>query len=371
MTPGRVVDLHGFLLSADAPILRDHVRAEADRDAAYLSAYDRQTLFYDAFRPIGADHVILTAPPFLNLWPLCRSGLRIDGHCPRTLRRRQFAQDEQIVLRVPARARISFRQGDIETPIEVRQGEARAFAGLNCLLAVVKDEPLDWISNWFAYHHSAHRAEAAVLFDNGSAVYDAATLARHLSALPGMKAALVYSAPFPYGPAGARRKGERHPRFFQNAMLDLARVDALLHARAVLSVDIDELVWSRSGRSVFDAAARFRHGMVKIQGEWIYPPPETPMPAPQPAHTHRAEPPRKTAQKWCAVPSGLLSRFGWSPHHVGGNLVRLFARSEEFRLLHCRGTSRGWKSGRFDRPETVESPEIAALMARHLPAGGA
>ena len=51
--------------------------------------------------------------------------------------------------------------------------------------------------------------------------------------------------------------------------------------------------------------------------------------------------------------------------------MKLVPRSEDFRLLHCRGTSRGWKSGRFDRPETAESPDLAALMARHLPEGGA
>ncbi len=371
MSAPRLVTLAGCRLPADAPVLRDHVRPEAARDAEYHDRYDRRTLIYDAVREPASARVILTAPPFLNLWPLFRAGLRIDGQPVRRLTRQRHEKTEQIILPLPAGSRLSLSIGGTETAIVPRPSEAAAFAGLNCLATVSKDEPFDWIADWFAYHRSAHGAEAAVIVDNGSTAYAAADLARHLAGLPGMKAALVYDAPFPYGPTGGRVKGERNPLFFQTAMLDLMRRDALRDARAVLGIDIDELVWSQTGASVFDAAARFRHGMVKIHGEWVYPAPDDPLPAPQRRHVWRAVPPRKTAQKWCAVPAGLLSRFGWSPHHVGGDLVRLFPRAEAFRLLHCRGTSRGWKTGRFDRPDTAESPELVALMARHLPAGGA
>ena len=371
MTAARLVTLTGLRLPADAPVLRDHVRPEAARDAEYHDRYDRRTVFYDAVRTGTGERVVLTAPPFWNLWPMVRAGLRRDGQPLRRVTRQRHEKSEQLVLSLPRDSRLSLWIGDTDHPIAPRPSEAAAFAGLNVLATVAKDEPFDWIADWFAYHRSAHGAEAAVIVDNGSTAYAAADLAAHLAGLPGMAAALVYSAPFPYGPTGGRVKGERNPLFFQTAMLDLMRRDALAEARAVLGIDIDELVWSRSGRSVFDAAARFRHGMVKIHGEWVYPAPADPLPAPQRRHVFRAVPPRKTAQKWCAVPSGLLSRFGWSPHHVGGDLVKLVPRSEDFRLLHCRGTSRGWKSGRFDRPETAESPDLAALMARHLPEGGA
>jgi len=47
-------------------------------------------------------------------------------------------------------------------------------------------------------------------------------------------------------------------------MMNLARVETLSRARAVLNADIDELIVSETGASVFDAAVRRRPIPVKI-----------------------------------------------------------------------------------------------------------
>ena len=46
----------------------------------------------------------------------------------------------------------------------------------------------------------------------------------------------------------------------------------------------------------------------------------------------------------------------------------LLTRQDRFRLLHCRGTSTGWKARRFDAPaKLVHDQGLAAFMADHFP----
>ena len=101
MTAARLVTLTGLRLPADAPVLRDHVRPEAARDAEYHDRYDRRTVFYDAVRTGTGDRVVLTAPPFWNLWPMVRAGLRRDGKPLRRVTRQRHEKSEQLVLSLP------------------------------------------------------------------------------------------------------------------------------------------------------------------------------------------------------------------------------------------------------------------------------
>ncbi|MEM8555021.1 MAG: hypothetical protein AAGF71_09405, partial [Pseudomonadota bacterium] len=184
----------------------------------------------------------------------------------------------------------------------------------------------------------------------------------------GLKQALIYSAPFPYGPADKSARMDVSPRFFQTSMLNIARRDALDQARAVLSIDIDELVVGPEGRSVYDAAVANRLGMATIPGHWVYPAPNHEGPAPQSLHTYRAVPDAKTNGKWCMTPRGLMSRgFGWAVHKIGGVVQVLFTRQNEFQLLHCRSCSTGWKTGRYTNlHDLAEDPQLSALMSRHF-----
>ena len=52
-------------------------------------------------RQDGRDAVLFTAPRFLNLWPLFRDGLRVDGARPRRLRRRTYPKFELVTAPAP------------------------------------------------------------------------------------------------------------------------------------------------------------------------------------------------------------------------------------------------------------------------------
>lgn len=198
-----------------------------------------------------------------------------------------------------------------------------------------------------------------LIFDNGSDDYTMDALMSCLASVEGLHCAVILQAPFPYGPPMKPVGGCANPRFLQTAMLNLARADALSRARAVLNVDVDEVIHVPDGRSVFDMAVARRNTMVKVHGSWVYPAPDAALPADHAAHTHRAVPNARCNQKWCTVPSGWLSRFGWGVHHVGGRLVRLVHATPDAELYHCLGTSTAWKHKRFDRMPQSVAPDQA------------
>ncbi|MBE3639065.1 hypothetical protein [Mangrovicoccus algicola] len=364
-----VVPIAGYRLPETSALRRDPTRPPERQSAYYLEEYDDRTVIYDCVYLDREGGFLFTAPRFLNLWEPFRNGLRLDGAPVGPMRRVTWLRCEQVFLKAP-RGSLSLQIAGETVALEVRDGLAEDFAGLNALVAVSKNNRLDWIANWARFHAAGHRAEAMVLFDNGSTDYTLEELAASVKGT-GLKRAVIYSAPFPYGPADKSGRFDVSPRFFQSAMLNLARRDALDRARAVLSIDIDELVLGPEGASVFDMAARHPLGMVTIQGSWVYPAETTEGPAPQQAHVWRAVPDKKCNRKWCMTPRGAMSRaFGWAVHQIGGISQNLFTMQGKFRLAHCRACSTGWKKNRFRFPEAMERDDaLAALLRERLGAG--
>ena len=362
----RTVSLTGHVLDPAGPMLRDHVRPPARRTEQYLARYDRTTLHYDCvYLPERAAY-LFTAPRFLNFWRPFRDGLRVGGRPVRRLRRRRWLRCEQVEVPAP-RGTLTLDLGGGPVPAATRETIAERFAGRNCIVAVNKDNRLDWIADWARVHAAAHGATGAVIFDNGSTAYTARDVVDVLAAVPGIAAAVVYDAPFPYGPADRGGRFDISPRFFQTAMLNLARRDALARARAVLSLDIDEIAVSRSGASVFDAAVRHPLGLVSIPGSWVFPAPDTAGPAGQRAHVFRAVPDEATNPKWCVRPGGVMDRMGWAVHRLDEVIHPLATRQRDVRLIHCRAASTGWKGGRFQWPARLEcDSDLGAFLDRTL-----
>lgn len=367
MTPAIVTGLTGFTLPGGG-LLRDHTRPPEQRTDAYLTRFDRHTLYYDCVYQPARGQYLFTAPPLSNLWEPFRDGLRNDGKPVRQVKRTQFKGWEQIELAAP-RGALTFTLDGTEHRVATRDALSPYFKGLNAVLTVSRNNPLDWIRDWATYYVGAHGLEAVLFFDNGSDLYGPQEIAQTLSAVDGLKTIAVLTAPYPYGPTAGWQGGPTES-YLQSAMLNLARRDGLSDARAALNVDIDEIVLKKSDVTVFDAAVRRPNSLVKIHGSWAFPGPETPVPAPQRAHVWRTDPRWRCPQKWCAVPRGLFSRFGWSPHHVGGKLVKLVFKDPRFEFAHCRGTSTSWKESRLEMPEVVFDTELADVMSRYIPQTG-
>lgn len=360
--------LRGLRLPETGRLRRDHVRAPKDRTEKYLKGYDDLTVIYDCVRRPDGRGLLLTAPPLLNLWDPLRTGL--TGDCKslgRSLRRWRHKQTDLVFLRKDVQS-LSLTLDNTHHDIPIRDSLADRFAGLNAMFLVNKDNKLDWIRSCVRYYIEAHGLEALVLFDNGSTTYSMEDLIACLEGCGALKTIVIYQAPFPFGPSIKSSGKQVIPRFLQVALLNLARVDVLSRARAVLNVDVDELIHVHDGRSIFDMAAEHPQTMIKVHGSWIYPDANGPMPATQPDHVYRATPNNRCNQKWCAVPNGMLSRFGWGVHHVGGRFVKLINATPGAELYHCRGTSTAWKANRFALPPTLkQDPELTKFMQKWFP----
>ena len=123
-----------------------------------------------------------------------------------------------------------------------------------------------------------------------------------LGAVEGLESFAVIPAPFPHGASGKRPFWEPPSKFLQSGILNLAGGRFLGKARGVLSVDIDELIWSKEGRSVFDEAAASPLGYLRISGSWVFPAPEKDGPYRHRDHTYMDSRSREGREKWCVVP---------------------------------------------------------------------
>ncbi|MEV8466677.1 hypothetical protein AB0T83_07800 [Fluviibacterium sp. DFM31] len=356
--------LVGLTLPANSPALRDHMRPPERRTENYQQTYDRTTLFYDIVRRPERGDLLITAPPLMNLRPLLTDGLRDAQDAPLRLRIRDF--DKYTQIRVAGmHDRLTFHGPSEVTEVRPRADDAPRFAGLNCAVTMNRNNPLPWVQAWALHHVREHRLEGVLIFDNGSTDYTPDDLARALALVPGLKSICVASAPYPYGTTDKVLKGETRPNFLQPAMLNLARGSFLRQARAVLNCDIDELVLSRDGSSVFDRAASKPWGAARLPVYWADPAPGTQGPSPQWAHRWRSPTRTRTPRKWCVAPRGLLSKMGWYVHHVGGEAFKLNRESTAHEIVHCRACSTGWhpfKARHKAAGELREDPELAALM---------
>lgn len=339
---------------------------KAMRSKGYVESFDALTLIYDCFYDDRARQVVLVCPRLINLWPVLRNNLRLDGEPARKrLRRSKHLRVEVLRLSAPRRpAFIEVGIGDASHEVPVGSQEFDLFAGRNVLMAISKDNPVEWIEDWARYHISAHGADGLLLIDNGSSLYSPAALQGRLAAIPGLAVCRVIPAPFPYGGPGG---GRLHlpAKFLQTSMFNLAQLRFLHRARAVLSVDIDELVWPGAG-SIFDAAAGSAFGMVSFFGHWVYPASGGSAKL-QRDHGFRLGRKIIPNPKWCIVPDSLAGQFSWAIHRPAGLLYPLSIR-RRFGFWHCYATSTSWKHNRKrEIPDLSPCSELAEAIRQHLP----
>ena len=323
-------------------LTRDYARPAARRDALYEARYDRLTLVYDHWVEGGRIHFV--TPRLLNLWPVVKTDL--------APKRRRHLRWEHLTAPLSARSLNGL-------PLSPGAPLTDRFAGLRVLMAVSKNNPIDWITAWARHHVATQGTETVLLFDNGSTDYDAADITAALSGVPGLKSALVVRAPFPYGPAhGRTAKLEVSARFFQTAMFNLARLRMLGQARSVLSLDIDEMA---TGPSAHAAAEQSLVGLLQLNGTWVYAA-QTGGRKPQAAHDHRPATPQSCMPKWCVAPRRLAGKMAWTVHRIFGDFDALFSGQTGF--VHCQQCSTGWKVAREGTVALRHDPGLTALWAR-------
>lgn len=340
-------------------------------DPALRKRYDTATLFYGAVWLEDRQRLRVFAPKPLNLAAVLHGAEwgADDKPLPRPNLRR-FKR--YVMLDFPVAdpvQRLTMTIGGWQANAVVEHPQPQNFAGRNVLYTMSQNNDLDWICDWVIYHHRMHGADAVVISDNGSTAYTAAALLDRLTALGVLKAVLVQSVPHIYGPSAQLCSRASSARFLQSAVANYVRDAWLREARAVLSCDVDELVISQSGKSVFDAARQARLGIVTFPGYWRFCDPSLD----HPCHgDHVYQRPASAAPcptKYAYRPDGPLGRWSLMTHSLETFPRKWASAAPEFWFAHCHGISTGWKAGRATA-DLNQALQMGSDMQVHLAKAG-
>lgn len=372
------------LLTAFSGARRLTVRPVEARDSDFDAKFDADSLFYDAFIGIRG-RIVLVGPPFLNL----RSDLaaatieaRPSGRaCPFELR--EMDRHGQIHVVAPDGTDalvITSPLGRVE--VLVQPSEVDVFAGRRVIFTQSRNNDLVWIQDWVRYARDIHGADAVLLYDNASTRYTPEDIADALDAVSGIAAIRIVDWPFKYGPQGLDARRFWDSDFCQHGAWEHARRRFLEAARSVQNADVDELVVSADGDSVFAAAEADPFGIVRYRGRWIVGTgdPAAPL-APQLRHADFDTVQREKLErrfgifrrnvlacpaKWALVPSRCPDKAQWRVHTVG-HWPAALRTSATFSYRHFREINDNWKYART-RSERCDPAihEVDDLLKAHF-----
>lgn len=353
-------DFAAARFEADGPT-RDLIAPPEHRPHDYIEKYDHKTLWYDAIWE--ANQVTLVLPKPLNFEGLLKSAdIRLDDK-PATIDKFRLYR-RHAVLTLPASnpvKSISVESDNwrLESPVHI--AEPDLLRGLNTAVTMSKDNDLTWITDWAHFHIAHHGLEAMVFIDNESKSYGADQIFEALAGL-GLKTVIFASTPLTYG-ATAKPGPYRHgSTFLQTGHLNAIRRRFLTKARAVLQIDVDELVWSQ-GNSIFDLCKESRFGFVRFPGTWRC---VSSIGDDVPRHVDhryfRAD--RGTCpHKYCIDPQGRFGDLEYNPHRLEGSVIAQAFNSKKAGFWHCASITNNWKVANRDQAiGTEEDPSVAQAL---------
>ena len=366
----RLVDisLNGYKFeSDDERLTRTRLEPAEERSPTYDQRYDFKTLIYDAFFEDDTGEVVLVCPSLRNFEDLLlkEAEILVDGAATPVTDVKVHGRGHVVHIGegLKSAKTLSLRHELFSADIPISPKDTGLFEGLNAILSISKDNGLDWIGDWLKFYAQEHGAEAVLLFDNESTAYSMDALGEALTREPAIKKAVIVRAWVPFGPGGAGTVNH-DSKFMHMMMFELARQRFLGSAAAVLNVDIDELVYARGDRTIFEAVKAEPIGYLRLNGKWAYP---TPIPEGRPPvhadHRFVDKAREPVNRKWAVVPGKVSYAKEWKTHRI---LNTKDPTTPEFGFWHCRSISNNWDYDRtgWDQSTLVEDHRLCRTMTR-------
>jgi hypothetical protein len=345
---------------------REAIRPPEFRGENFERDFDSATLFYDAVQ-VSDSQVAVFAPPFLNLSNAVAATTFRQGAKRSSARTRRLDRHTQLWLDIHdngASIQADSALGNFE--ISVSRNESRMFRDCRVIFTMSKDNPIEWVLDWVRFNRDVHGADAVLIYDNGSGAYDSAALSSALGSVSGLRCSVVMEWPFKYGPQGTNSRDHWDSDFCQLGAWEHARWRFLQDARSVMNSDIDELVLSRTNKSVFEAAEQSWSGLVRYPGRWIIGVDDGGLDnsanAPQrhfdfsilmPPKYQRAKflmlrDTNGCPAKWTVVPNRCPAHAQWHVHSISRWWASYFC-TRDFSFRHFREIGSNWKYQRTNR----------------------
>jgi hypothetical protein len=325
---------------------RDYPRRLSPSEyGAYQATYDFSTLAYDSFFDAERRQVRMVCPKLFNFdYLVQRSCIKIDG-VNRLFVASRYARHDILSADVdepPFKMEVAIEGGVTSAGVSLMDREF--FSGCNVLFTLSKDNRLQWLRDWAEHHVTCQGANAILFVDNGSSAYEPQEILSAFGSIEGLRRVGIISAPFRFGPAGGGAgRSSAKARFLQPGILNLVRLRFLKDARAVLVLDVDELVHSLGHQSIFDAAVKSPIHYVPIYGRWFDTEPELFFCARHSDHHIPRPDMGRCPPKYCVVPKSLLGNMSWSVHKLETEFAKLVPTSRFFYFSHLIRITTNWK----------------------------
>lgn len=379
MSPAILLDASSSAAVLPAGIRRAPRAPTRSRPREFLEAFDAEGMFYDCFWHVDGQRVLLAGPPPVNV----EAGYRLARFAALPSRqaltvRFHISLSAMITElgEVPDGSNaieVSFGGETVTLPIQPNL--SKQLAGKRLLFSMNRNNDLKWIREWAAFHARLQGTDTVVLFDNGSTSYATEEIAETLRGVPGLSHVAV--------PVWRQRFGRTDPAVRLNpywahfpqiaSMSDVLRRYGA-EAAGILNADIDELVETPNGQSIYDVASATRHGLAVFRGRWI-----EAVPLGDAAEDHRgfglryADPKRARARpnKWALDPRrGWVANLDVHPywHWIAGRPMFAKVSPPGVHYWHFRGISTNWKVNRtasLPARDLLEADaELAAAFAK-------
>jgi tetratricopeptide (TPR) repeat protein len=325
----RDVYLSSWSVDLNRGPIRNPPRPLSLRHEDYEDNFDFTTVFYDCFWDHRGETIILLGPPLANLET--ELGLAIVA-CPSMVECKVILRHVflgcQVVAKPPAGTTgLIIRTRSSETFIAPQPNLCALFRKHRTIVTLNQNNELIWIRDWIQFNRDYHGCTGVLIYDNNSDAYCIDGIYEYMQPLDDVMQIVVLSWPFKYGVPDWRLPvsyGLVDSLYCQTGMLEHARHRFLTHAGSVLNTDIDELVITEGGSSIFGLVENSTTGLLVLDGVWVenYPPGRKGASRKSPRHMDFAC--VSTADqvgcetKWAVVPSRVPHAAQWHVHRIFG-----------------------------------------------------
>lgn len=260
------------ILDDGSPLRRTTRAPSRARPDSFYERYEQRVLYYDCFRS-GRD-VLLVGPP-----PYGLGGTRFSGLPGKaSLSAKTYRSDSVMITRLAdVPGEVTTIRADLDSgehfDLPIQPSSVSEFAGARLLFTMSKDNELAWIAEWARYHARVHGTDGVVFFDNGSTRYEMTEIEATIAA-QGIARVAVHSWPYIYGaPDPAVRLNPFYTQFLQVASMSVVLRRYGMASAGILNCDIDELVGSPQGTTIYDLVQQSPQGLIVMRGRYMEPVP--------------------------------------------------------------------------------------------------
>ena len=232
--------------------------------------------------------------------------------------------------------------GNTTMKIKAEAAETDIFAGLNVGFAIRNAESIETTLEWLDYHVTHHGLEAALILDRSKPNKDksyAKQLKNKAAKIKGLKRLVLLKSKAPLG--NPDLPAESHPFNVPGApgkdrmeiptgdawnsplaelqIFELVRARFLKYARAVMNIELYDLLVTGKGENVFDRAVAASNGCIQLDGQQIYPwRVRNNKPAVFGDHICRQFDEKGSRKRWCIAPATAKENVVWRLIRVVG-----------------------------------------------------